>query len=365
MISIRRKIANLNVTIEGQESRFLSQLEQELDIYPSAQQKADILIRFGFEGDEKVLANNPAIHREYDDGFSANFGQATVRWHWESSPVLVEWSSPPKELCWRQKIRNIQYTHPYEQVGQIFFELVLIPTLQLFYHQHLLILHGSALADHREGTAMIFGGTGGVGKTSLELSLVGDGYDFMADDISVIGEDGILYANFAWPKIYGYNTFNDVKIKERIFHGRDKLDRFFWELRMKRFGGGKVRRRVDPNVFFDGAVRQQAQLKKYYILFRDYSDEISLSPISTKKAVDMSLHILSAEYMILYRHLYWHQINREGLSLLPFVTRDEIFKSWQMLGTRVLANVQTCLVHIPIETTASQLRLHLRHLVRE
>jgi len=365
MIFIRRRIANLNVTIEGQSSRFMAQLERELSIYPPAQQEPDILIQFGFQDEGRALSKNPAIHREYEDGFSANFGQAVVRWHWGSSPVQVEWVSPSRERCWRQKIRNIQYTHPYEQVGQNFFELVLIPTLQLFYHQQLFILHGSALADNSDDAAIIFGGTGGVGKTSLELSLVGDGYDFMADDISIVDANGILHANFAWPKIYGYNTLNDKRTRDRIFQNRNRVDAFFWELRMRRFGGSKVRRRVDPSIFFNGAVRQQARLQTYYILFRDHSDKISFSPIRTEDAVDMSLNILNSEYTILYRQLYWHQANRIGLALEPFVTQEHIFKSWQKLGLSVLANTQSYLVHVPLDTSATELRSLFQLLVNE
>jgi len=364
MISIRRRIANLNVVIEGPVSQFLARLDRELAIYPPAQQEVDILIHFGFEDTGRVLANNPAIHREFEDGFAADFGPALVRWHWGTSPVRVTWISPSQERSWRQKLRNIQYTHPYEQVGQVFFELVLIPTLQLFYHQHLLLLHGSALADNKTGAAMIFGGTGGVGKTSLELSMAGHGYDFMADDICLVDADGILHANFAWPKIYGYNTLNDKNIRERIFQNRSGMDKLFWGLRMRRLGGGKVRRRVDPAGFFNGAVRQQARLQTYYILFRDDGDTLSVRPIQAEDAVEMSLNILNAEYTILYRHLFWHQANRIGLSQEPFVTQAHLFESWRKLGLNILKDVKSYLVHVPMNTSATDLRAHFQQWVK-
>ncbi|RUA17743.1 MAG: hypothetical protein DSY55_01570 [Clostridia bacterium] len=365
MISIQRQIANLNVTVQGQPSRFMAQLERELSVYPPARQQPDILIQFGPRDDGIILAKNPAIHREYEDGFAAQFGQSIVRWHWGQSHVQVDWSLASREQNWRQKIRNMQYTHPYEQIGQAFFELVLIPTLQLFYHNNLLLLHGSALSDDVDNHAIVFGGTGGIGKTSLELSLAGNGYKFMADDISILDAEGDLHANFAWPKIYGYNTFEDTKTKEKIFQFRGPADRFFWELRMRRFGGSRVRRRIDPQRFFGGAINQHAPLKTYYILFREFCNEMNISAIHAEKAIDLSLNIMLSEYTILYQHLYWHQANRIGLGLEPFITIDAIFESWRRLGIHLFSDIQCYLVHVPMNTSAASLRASLTPLVQQ
>lgn len=356
MTTIHRQLAGLNVQINGDSSLYMAQLDRELAIYPSTADEPDIIIHFGQLTADAVLAKNPTIHSEYKDGFAANFGQTIVRWRWDGVPTRVEWFSPYPGKNWRQKIRGLQYTHPYEQIGQVFFELVLIPTLQLFYHSQLLLLHGSALSDSEGRDAYFFGGTGGVGKTSLELLLAGNGYNFMADDICIVDVDGNVWGNFAWPKIYGYNTLGDEKMKRRLFQKRSLADRFFWELRMKFFGGSRVRRRVDPQVFFNNAISQRASLKAYYILFRDHSDTISITHLSAADAMKMSLNIMAAEYTILYRHLHWHQVNRTGQGMKPFISFDAIFDSWRMSGEKILADTRCYLVHVPMNCSATDLK---------
>jgi hypothetical protein len=362
---IQRQIAGLSMTIEGDPSHFMSQLEKELAIYPLAQSETDIHFRFGRISEELTLTQNPGIHHEYADGFAANFGQAVVRWHWGKRPLTVDWhiNAPPRH--WRRKLRSVQYAHPSEQTGQVFFELVLIPTLQLFYHDRLLLLHGSALLDRKDHRAIVFGGTGGIGKTSLELALVNDGYDFMADDISILDASGLLHANFAWPKIYGYNTQDDGKIKKRIFRSRGPLDRLLWETRMRRYGGSLVRRRVNPQSFFDGAICQQAKLKAYYLLFRDNVDAVRITSIDAATTISMSLDVMKAEYTVLYRHLHWHDFNRVGMGLSPLVTAQIIFDGWQKAGESVFSDIDCYLVHVPFGVSAVDLRTSLPDLLRQ
>lgn len=356
MLTINRRIAGLNVTIEGESSISLAQLNKELAIYPPTQEKTDILIHFKQQDANKAIANNPSIHKEFEDGFSASFGSAIVRWRWGHAQTLVNWFSPNPPKNWLGKFCGIQFTHPYEQIGQIFFELVLIPTLQLFYYERFLLLHGSALASVDEKNAIVFGGTGGVGKTSLELELVGKQYRFMADDISIVDNNGLVWANFSWPKIYGYNTLGDDSIKTRMFAGRSIVDRFCWHLRMLRYGINRVRRRVDPESFFNDNISQQASLKDYFILFRDHSSELTFTPIDAITATHMSLEVMMSEYSTLYRHLNWHKYNRIGLQQSPFVTIEDIFAQWQQISNLMLKDVCCFLVHLPANLSASDLK---------
>ena len=356
MIIIRRCIAGLNLTVEAPPTRAIKQLEKELTVYPPFSGKTDILIRFRHQKDNKALSNNPTIHNEYEDGFAANFGLVVVRWRWGHTQTLVDCSLPTPEKNWLKKTSNIQFTHPYEQIGQIFFELVLIPTLQLFYYDRFLLLHGSALALSVGKEAVVFGGTGGVGKTSLELALVGNEYLFMADDITFVDRKGTIWANFSWPKIYGYNTLGDDSIKSRMFSRRGIIDRLCWYLRMWLLGESRVRRRVDPKKFYNGDIAQQARLSDYYILYRDNTPTLTITPLETATAIDMSLEVMISEYSVLYRHLYWHKYNRAGLKQSPCITIEDIFGRWQHIGHSILDNIRCYLVHVPFHATASDLK---------
>jgi len=353
---ISRLICGLVINVQGSPSRFMDQLDRELAVYPVSSGKPDILIRFGQQFKDDKLADNPGIHSEYEDGFAANFGNALVRWRWGYSRILVDWFSPIPEKSWSRKALSMQFSHPYQEIGQIFHELVLIPTLQLFYSHHFLLLHGSALAVIREKKAVVFGGTGGAGKTSLELSLVGKKYSFMADDISFIDVNGTVWANFSWPKIYGYNTLGNDVVKSRVLTGRSAVDRLFWRLRMGLSGPDRVRRRVQPEIFYSGNVTQKADFSEYYILFRDGSPALAVRPLNTSTAVRMSLEVMASEYTILYRHLNWHKYNRLSLQQEPFITVGDIFDHWQVAGRRIFENIKCYMVHIPFDFSVSELK---------
>jgi hypothetical protein len=363
MISIQRIIAGLSVTIRGEHCLSMVQLEKELAIYPQAQDEPDILICYGKQDNDTLIANNPAIHREYADGFAASFGPAIVRWRWGNNFALVDWYSPVSEKDYLKKLFGIQYTHPFEQVGNIFFELVLIPTLQLFYHNHFLILHGSALASAKENKATVFGGTGGVGKTSIELEMVGDSFHFMADDITILDAKGTVWANFAWPKIYGYNTLANTSLKDRIFTQRSFIDRLSWSWRMFRHGSGRVRRRVAPESLFCNNIVQKASLDKYLLLFRGHFSKLKIIPVKVSTATDLSLAVMMSEYTILYRHLSWHKYNRIALKLSPLITTEEIFGQWRKLSHLIFQKARCFIVQVPTNYSALDLKTNLPSLL--
>jgi len=88
---------------------------------------------------------------------------------------------------------------------------MLIPSI--YFNKNLAPVHCAGVSDH-ENRAILIGGTGGVGKTSLEMELCRNyGCSFINDDISVLDSDGWVYPNLAFPKIYGYNLENNDKVK--------------------------------------------------------------------------------------------------------------------------------------------------------
>src|SRR5690606_2404963 len=128
-----------------------------------------------------------------------DIAHTAVTWVYEEGKPVAYFDVGGRVKSYRSKLRGMQYTHPYEEAGQLFHEACLIPALALFFYQRIVPLHASSF-EAPGGAGVLVVGTGGVGKTTSELELIrANGFRFLADDISLISGDGRLYPNFAYP----------------------------------------------------------------------------------------------------------------------------------------------------------------------
>ena len=105
----------------------------------------------------------------------------------------------------------------------------------------------------------------GVGKTSLELSMIQkNNFKFLADDVCLIDKNSNIWPNYAFPKIYRYNTQNKQEIEKKILKNRGYIDRFQWHF-FKLFPNKPIRRRINPKIFYDNKVGVKSKLSDYYI----------------------------------------------------------------------------------------------------
>jgi len=361
---IKCNIATLNVEIEGPKCPAMDILQQELLIYGDSDTsaKTDLTIQFvdpsELASQLKIRSRNPSIFTDCEEGFSMSFGATSVYWSKNSDPVLIKCCLPSTKQRWKSKLRSQQYNYPFETIGQIFHELVLIPTLQLFYSDRFAVIHGSAIANSEE-EVFIFGGTGGVGKTSLMLELVGEqGYKFLADDIAILDEQGTVLANLAFPKIYGYNTLGYPKMLKKLLANRSFLDRAAWKLKMNRSGPQSVRRRVNPVEFFDRRVALQGRLKTLFLLFRRDQPNLSVDSLSPSDATQMNLNVMKSEYSILYNHLHWYRFNciGRGAELDSRFAYETFWENSHRIQSRVLENISCKMINVPLDMTAQELK---------
>lgn len=373
-MQIRKKIANLCVEITSDaSSEALALLDSELTNYPAAEKdmSADIVIQYTdaskLLGEAIPRSNNPALFTLSDNSVSMNFHHTKINWSLrnDSGPLNIRVASDWSKRSWQKKFRSMQYTHPFENIGQIFHELLLIPTLQMFYSEQLAVLHGSAVISP-DGDVSIFGGTGGVGKTSLMLELARErGYQFLADDISIINSDATVFANLAFPKIYGYNTLGVPDMKKQLLGGKGVMDRLAWNLKMKLRGPSSVRRRIDPEVFFPAGVAQQGSLKNYYILFRSSSPKLEVNPIDIDTTIQMNHCVMRAEYSNLYRHLHWYEYNTIGTgeSADPGLVYRNIWSNSERIQREAFAKANCFQVNVPDTMKAQDLKSQLAGMV--
>lgn len=338
-----------NVEVRYDASKGATILQKELAAYPpaAAPGEPDLVVRYAPVEYTGLRFANPSVHCEMEDGFIVRGRMATVRFRLAGTRLLgvdfypVAARSPLMRGL--RRMADMQYTSREERTGVIFHEWVAGPAA--YWAPDLALVHASSFSDARGVT--LIGGTGGTGKTSLALELcLRHGFRFIADDISFIGEDGHVWPNLAWPKIYGYNLEGDPELTARLLGGRTAADRLHWALHRRR-GPAFVRRRMAPADLYDECDREGRPLYRYVILIREDRSDIHISDISPTHAAAMSVRVMQAEYAGFHNHLHWHAVNRAAEDRQPTVSVSEVLQRWQDMLAHVLDRASCQLARIP------------------
>lgn len=325
-------------------------INEQFDLYLSHDKSSitDIKINIGKVNDaNSVLSVNPSLHLEYKNGFQGKYPKVSVE-ILKTDILTVNVNVEPKRnalINYLKKLNNIQYCTIDERITQVLYELVLVPLI--YFDKSKFLLHSSAFKK-KNGGAILIGGTGGVGKTSLELELcMNRGFSFIADDISIVDDENYIWSNLSYPKIYAYNLKNNDKLKNRIFKNRSFSDKLAWKFKHFLNGPAGVRRTISPIEAFGTCQIQKTKIDKYYILIKSNVEKIKLEKISNKKATMMSLSVMQAEYYSFNNHILWHDFNCQALSKEPILNLNETFNRWQMISEKVFENFGCYIIHIP------------------
>lgn len=336
-------------------------LQEELVLYPLSSEKTDIEIHF-VQVSSKALSINPRSHKEIPNGFSINEKRYSIEWLIiDKSPrIYFNFFGNPNDYLFKFLI-SMQFTHPFEQIGQTFHEEVIIPALMLYFPDHISPIHGSAV-ESPEGNGIIFGGTGGVGKTSIELELIFNyGYKFIADDMALVTRKGVLHPNYAYPKIYAYNTINSKDIYKKLMTGRSVIDRFWWHIQKLR-SINNTRRRAQLKEFYSGCLSNGTRLKYMFILLRTNCKQIKCRSIDNERAASMNNDIIKTELYRHLNHLYWHEFNRRFIGNKIFDTH-RILDQWVAMQKNVFSGIQCWVVEIPLHIDIISLKKYIPQII--
>lgn len=333
-----------------------SVLLEELREYPASTRPADIVIRYTAQQPSRAIASNPTSYQELEAGFAIGNYHTSVAWT-DQKPVEVTVAPVRAGKNWVKKLTNMQFTHPYEQIGQVFHEFVLVPTFIFHFNREICLIHGSSVRNKDTAEAMIITGTGGVGKTLSEIEMMlSRRYDFLSDDIAFLDAAGRVWPNYAYPKIYAYNVIQSPAIRSRLFQNRSLFDRIWWRVSLLR-GPGQVRRRACPSHLYGppGQPGACAPLKRLVFLFRRDVSEVTVKELNPSKAIDMNLAVIEGELNNLMTALSWQAYNRAYLEK-PAFDRQALFAGWRALQTTALQGVRCQIIEIPMHYRANDLR---------
>lgn len=342
-ISIFGKSVKLNV-----EQEVLSKvLEIELDGYRVKEENftSDIEINFVPKIElPKEYSHTPSTHFTFIDGFLIDYGNVKIKFT-QRDILYIDIEYALKNSMINQ-FRAIDFRSKVDNIGLVLHELVFVP-MMFFYDENALI-HASSMKS-RDGFVLMFGGTGGVGKTSLELLLCRElDYSFISDDIAIIDKKSYIYPNLSYPKIYAYNIVGNRTFENTLFENRSFMDKFQWRLFRKIKGDSRVRRSISPFKIFGSVETKSNGIDIYYILSKtDSVDEIEFEEIDYKMASQMTLDIMKNEYSSVLQHIVWHEYNAKLISIEPIITTEEIYKNWLSCYENVLREKKSIVVKIP------------------
>lgn len=193
-------------------------------------------------------------------------------------------------------------------MGQFLHETILIPFVMLKRNKSL--IHSSGVTNGKR--AVLIGGTGGVGKTStlLNLAKMDENISFLNDDMAVLDSEGFAYPNFAYPKIYAYNTINNPYLERLILEKRSFLNKLHWKKRSKKNKAG-VRRRISPVKLFKGPIiTDKTKIDSIMILNRTFDKDVSIKKRDIKWLNEVMNRIILTEYFNAFNRYYlWFEVN--------------------------------------------------------
>jgi hypothetical protein len=323
-------------------------LERELSLYPSLPSgAAELEIETGPIRVPEIPAA-PRQHGEVEGGFIVRRGHGSACFRRLDAGRLDITFHPAAEgntlQRWQRKWKNIQFTSRAESSGQVLHELVLLPALHFF--EELVPAHASSFVLP-SGEVVALGGTGGIGKTSLELELcLKRGCSFLADDVSVLDAECRLWPNFNYPKIYAYNVKNDVELERRLIAGWDVPSRAQWGLKQRK-GGERVRRRISPLELYGRVASGPARLGRYWLLVPSRVAAPSVERIDAERASDMTLDVLKNEFQLFHGHIAFHEFNCRARGVAPVITLQSLFARWRESLLERLSGVECALFHLP------------------
>ena len=336
-----------NIKFDIQDKEVETVLIDKLSIYPVGKEenfevKISILDKIQFP---KKYYNNPSIHYTTQNSFIINFGVIKVKY--TKDDLLYIDIEIDKSKNFISKFRTINYENTIDSIGEILHELVFIP--MNFFDTTKALIHASSMKNISNNKVIMIGGTGGVGKTSLELLLCEElGYSFISDDIAIVSSDIKIFPNLSYPKIYAYNVANNIKLYNKLFMNKSIIDKFQWNLRKKLKGEKGVRRSISPNIIFDSVERVPNKIDEYYILSRtNLVTKIEIEEVDNSIAVDMTLKIIKNEYASVIQHIVWHEYNALFNKQNPIISELKLYETWSNIYQKIFSNIKCFVVRIP------------------
>jgi hypothetical protein len=218
-------------------------------------------------------------------------------------------------IGWKQRLRFARPLNPFYMDRN---ELSLGAFIYAFWHtvaELLLIRRGCTFIHsscvEKGGRALVLAALGGVGKTSTMYQLVLEGgWNFVADDLAILGDDGTLWGMPDAMAVYPYNLVGLTDIAARVKAMQGGMERLHWRFWEGLRGADGVGRRIDAAALFgQERITRKAALERIIYLMRWSGDAFELKPMSAEDLATRATSIILGE-MRQFRHEYqaWNAV---------------------------------------------------------
>lgn len=304
------------------------------------------------------LAVNPRFHRTLQDGMLTSFPAVDVTWRWSTNGCLMvdavfKMRDGIKHRV--KKLLSMEYATDVEYFEQLLHEFVLVPSTYFF--DDLAPVHASCMTV--DGAAFLLAGTGGAGKSAAMLAMRRhERVGFVCDDIAVMSiapsSRSMVYANMAWPKIYGYDCFGN-ELGDLILEGRGWVDRTHFRVK-NWIDPAIVRRKIRPDHLYREIEPLAAPASRLYYVVREGIPDIRMSALDVGSAVEMTVAVVGAEYSIFHDHLYWEKYNALATGRRAMLTMDSVVANWRTVLANCLASVDCYKLSVPFDLDHAKYR---------
>ncbi|WP_227429824.1 hypothetical protein [Psychrobacter sp. I-STPA6b] len=355
---MNKYIYDKNFKIKISSNNLKEYIEGNIDLYknvPNSEVKEEVYLEIGESRKNKlteILKKNfysisPKSHITYENGFIAMFGDNTINFSKEDTIKITLNIDPSKS--YRRKFMNMGYRDNLEHSATILHELAIVPSS--FFFKDIAILHASSMYSIQSNRTVLIGGTGGVGKTSLELMLcISCDWSFIADDIAIIDKDSNVYPNFSYPKIYAYNIEGNKNLKEIILSNSSIMSKVQWYALSTWKGKQRVRRSCSPVRLYGDVTSEKKQIDAYYIIHKTNKvKEIKFRQISSEMAMNLSLNVIENEYQEVFKHIKWHEYNCILMGFNPILKYQDIINNMSANYLSVFKNIKCYIVEVPYD----------------
>lgn len=297
-----------------------------------------------FDSQAELLSQNPSTNQLLENAFVSDINNTKILWEKSGDLLTIKFPYKKREGIKNtlRMLRKIEFSTEVERFEQILHELILVPSLYFFNDR--MPIHSSAVMVNNK--TILLAGTGGVGKSSALLAIRDfPNSKFIADDISCLSPDGVVYGNMAWPKIYAYNCVG-TDLEFAILRNRTLLDRLHFKYRKYR-DLASVRRKVKPSFLYDGLSSEGETLNSLNILYRENCIEFEAKTINIDDAISMMINVMLSEYQMFHSHIQWHEYNSKALGLSPIISMEEVKSNWYKLMKHALEGRDVNLIKVP------------------
>jgi len=348
-IALAKLIFGINFEFKVKDKYHFDILHAELKGYPDVQD-VDVVVREvdNFEGE--VLSRNPSIHHEFSDGFLVKNRIMDRRFVFKDKNLIridFRINESPGLMTYLRKWNNIQFTNRRMRIGQMLHEDLLVPAT--FFRENLMPIHCSGI-NTNSNQVLLFGGTGGVGKTSIEIKLASlSGNQFVSDDIAIVDDEKSVHKNLNYPKIYAYNTVGNDALLNRLLNSNVISDKVHWHLSKHLKGIDKVRRRIAPDEIYEVINDENHKVSTVYYLFKKDVPEMRLQELDSERATELSLEIIANEYASFISHIRWHNYNRMMIQKEVIINEEGLMNKWRSIGNKFYKDLKIYALYIPLE----------------